>query len=433
MESQMFDRKKSGPGGRRPLVWIAGALLTGLIVGAAGVWLVRDRTAGAPGTQPDEAATEAKLPAGMVEIDPSAQLNVGIKVVEVTSKVLPAELVVTGAVTPVESRVAHVRPLARGVIERIDVSLGARVSKGQTLLTYDNIQAGELTGEYLVERASLRQATSDFDVKQRALDRAEALITIEAVSQQDLELRRAEVRNAQAAIASAKARIARIEEQLHRFGLSDADLARLTPEEGQAGHRTASHIVLRAPLDGVVTKFDVASGEIVEPERELFTIADLSTVWVLADVYEKDLAKLPHTGAVEVRTDAYPDRVFRGQLTYVSDVIDPKTRTAKVRCVVANADDALKLDMFATVSIPTTERRQSLVVPVAAVQQIDNQSVIFVRRSESRFERKVVTLGQTAGGIAEVLDGVTAGDEIVGDGSFYLKTALLRERIGEGD
>ena len=186
-------------------------------------------------------------------------------------------------------------------------------------------------------------------------------------------------------------------------------------------------------MDGVVTKFDVASGEVVEPERELFTIADLSTVWVLADVYEKDLARLPRSGDVDIRVDAYPDRVFRGSLTYVSDVIDPKTRTAKVRCVVANPDGLLKLDMFATVIIPTNERHQAVVVPVAAVQQIDNQPVVFVRKSESQFERRKVTVGQTAGGVVEILDGVRAGEEVVGDGSFYLKTALLRERIGEGD
>jgi membrane fusion protein, heavy metal efflux system len=422
------------PGGRhrgRTGLWIVAALVAGLVGGAGIVWLL-------PRPEPPAAETEAtpkraELPAGAVKIDPAAQKNAGVQIVRVESRTLPATLSVTGTVTPVESRVAHIRPLARGIIEQISVSLGARVTRGEALVTYDNIQMGEFTGEYLSERAALRQAESDLEVKQRGLERAEALIKLEAISQQDLELRRAEVRNAQSAVASAKARVTRIEEQLHRFGLTDADLARLTPEEGQSGHRTASHSVLRSPMDGVVTKFDVASGEVVEPERELFTIADLSTVWVLADVYEKDLSRLPRSGDVDIRVDAYPDRVFRGSLTYVSDVIDPKTRTAKVRCVVANPDGLLKLDMFANAIIPTNERRQSVVVPVAAVQQIDNQPVVFVRKSESQFERRKVTVGQTAGGVVEILSGVRAGEDVVADGSFYLKTALLRERIGEGD
>ncbi len=408
--------------------WIVGALAVGLLIGAGIMWAIpRD----VPATE--AAAQKPDLPPGVVEIDPAAQKNAGVQVSRAESRVLPSTLSVTGTVTPVESKLAHLRPLARGVIEGISVSLGARVSAGQPLLTYDNIAMGELTGEYLSERAGLRQTETDLEVKQRGVERAEALIKLEAISQQDVELRRAEVRNAQSAVSSAKARVTRIEEQLHRFGLSDADLSRLTPEEGQSGHRTASHSVLRAPIGGVITKLDVASGEVVEPERELFTIADLSTVWVLADVYQKDLARLPRSGDVEIRVDAYPDRVFSGKLTYVSDVIDPATRTAKVRCVVANPDGLLKLDLFATVVIPTNERRQAVVVPVAAVQQIDNQPVVFVRKSASQFERRKITVGQTAGGVIEILDGIRAGDEVVGDGSFYMKTALLRERIGGGE
>ena len=418
--------------GRPSAAWIAAALASGLLVGAGIMWLMPRR---APATAETASAPQKPgQPAGVVEIDPDAQKNAGMRFARAESRTLPATLSVTGTVTPVDSKVAHIRPLARGIIEQLSVSLGARVTRGQPLVTYDNIQMGELTGEYLSERATLRQAQSDLEVKQRGLERSEALIKLEAVSQQDLELRRSEVRNAQSGVASAKARVSRIEEQLHRFGLSDADLSRLTPEEsGESGHRTASHSVLRSPMDGVVTKLDVASGEVVEPDRELFTIADLSTVWVLADVYEKDLSRLPRSGDVDIRVDAYPDRVFSGALTYVSDVIDPKTRTAKVRCVVANSDGLLKLDFFAAVIIPTNERHQSVVVPVAAVQQIDNQPVVFVRKSAAQFERRKVTVGQTAGGIIEILEGVHANEEVVGDGSFYLKTALLRERIGEGD
>ena len=425
----MSEPLMSAPRTRGTVAVVLGALVLGLVLGVAVMWFVRP-----PALAPTPAAETKKpeLPSGTVELDPAAQTNAGVRIVPVEARVLPATLTLTGSVTPVESQVAHIRPLARGVIERVSVSLGARVVRGQPLVTYDNIQMGELTGEYLAERASLRQAESDLEVKQRTLGRAEALIKLEAISQQDLDLRRSELRNAQAAVSSAKARVTRVEEQLHRFGLSDADLVRLTPEDGQSGHRTASHSVLRAPIDGVVTKFDVASGEVVEPERELFTIADLSTVWVLADVYEKDISRLPRSGDVEIRVDAYPDRRFHGALTYVSDVIDPKTRTAKVRCVVPNADGLLKLDLFAIITVPTNERRQTIVVPVAAVQQIDNQPVVFVRKTASQFERRRVIPGQTTNGVVEIIDGVKRGEAIVAEGSFYLKTALLRERIAEG-
>jgi len=113
------------------------------------------------------------------------------------------------------------------------------------------------------------------------------------------------------------------------------------------------------------------------------------------------------------------------------DWIDPATRTAKVRAVIANRDGALKLDMFARISVPTTEQREAMVVPVDAVQQIDNQPVVFVRQSGTRFERRDVTLGASAADVVEILGGVEPGETVVAAGSFYLKTALLRERIGD--
>lgn len=403
------------------------ALLSGGVVGAAAIWFL----ANDPAAAVEEAPHKPALPAGVVEIPEAAQKNAALQLVRAETRVLPAVIGVTGVVAPVESRVAHIRPLARGLIESVSVSLGARVQPGQPLVVYDNIALGELIGEYLSEVAGLRQAETDREVKQKALERAEELIKLEAVAQQQLEQRRAEFSNAQATVASQRARVSKVEEQIHRFGLSDKELSSLSPEEGRSGHRIASHNVLRAPFAGTITKYDVAAGEVVEPERELFTITDLSTVWIQADVYEKDLGKVEARVDVAIKADAYPDRAFTGRLTYVSDAIDPTTRTAKVRCVVPNADGALKLDMFVKVAIPTRDRRSAVVVPVSALQTVDDQRQVFVRQSPTRFERRLVETGTTAGDLVQVTAGVNAGEMVVGAGSFYLKTALLRERIGE--
>lgn len=286
-------------------------------------------------------------------------------------------------------------------------------------------------GEYLAERAALRQAETDLDVRRGYFKRAQELIKLEAIAQQTLELRQAEHRNAEAAVASQRARVSKVEEQLYRFGLTDPDLEKLTPEEGPSAHRAASHNVLRAPFAGIITAYDVAPGELVEPDRELLTLTDLSTVWVLADVYEKDLGRIRPNTEVTITVDAYSNREFTGRLTYISDMIDPRTRTAKVRCVVSNADGALKLEMFARIEVPTTEARRVLTVPVDAVQRIDNQPVVFVQQSAERFARRDVELGATAAGRVEIRSGLEAGEPIVAVGSFYLKTALLRERIGD--
>ena len=405
------------------------AALLGALVSGGLVWALVGGAGEAPAAAEEEHGEE--LPPGVVEIPEAAQQNVGVKMVEVRQTTLPVHLEVTGAVAPEGSRVAEVRPLARGLITQVSVRLGDRVKAGQALLTYDNIQLGERLGEYFEARAGLRQAESDVAVKQRAVERAEALIGQQAISQQVLDLRRAEYKNVLAAVDREKATVDRIDEQIHRFGINDKELEQLGPDTPEATHRAATLATIRAPFDGVITAYDVAVGEIVEPERALVTIANLDTVWVLADVYEKDIARVPSAADVEVRVDAYPEKVFTGKLTYVSDVIDPKSRSAKVRSVVQNPDRLLRLDMFARVSIPTKDQQQSLAIPIDAVQQIDGQSAVFIRESATRFRRQNIQLGLQAGNLIEVKAGLKAGDTIVAAGSFYFKTALQRELIGD--
>lgn len=404
------------------------ALVLGAALGATGLWLF-GRPSNPEVTQHEEHGDE--VAPGTVEVPEAAQKNAGIELAMATTARLSSALEATGVIAADESRVAHLRPLAKGVVERIDVNLGSRVAAGQSLLSYDIVELGQLVGDYLAELSSLRQAETDREVKRTAQARAESLVRIEAIAQQELDARRAEFRNAEAAVASAEARVSRVEEQLHRFGLTDQDLIRLRPADDRAPHRAASHSTLRAPFAGVITRFDVAVGEVVESDKELFTVADLSTVWVLADVYERDIARVRPDGAVIVRVDAYPDRTFAGRVTYISDIIDGATRTAKVRCVVDNRDGALKLQMFAKVTVDTIDQRDAVTIPADAVQQVDGQSVVFVRKAPTRFERRDVELGRRADDRVEVLAGLTDGDRVVSKGSFYLKTALLRDRIGD--
>lgn len=405
------------------------AALVGALISGGLVWALVGGDA-PPASAEAEAAHE-ELPPGTVEIPVAAQQNAGVQLAEVTPSTLPVQLEVTGAVAPEGSRVAEVRPLARGMITAVSVRLGDRVRAGQPLLTYDNIELGERLGEYFEARAALQQAESDVAVRQRAVERAEALIGQQAISQQVLDLRRAEFKNAQSSVERAKATLDRVDEQIHRFGLSDKELEKLGPDTAEASHRAATLATIRAPFDGVITTYDVALGEIVEPERALVTVANLNTVWILADVYEKDLARVPASGEVSVKVDAYPDKVFKGQLTYVSDVIDPKSRSAKVRSVVENPENLLRLDMFARVSIPTKDQQRAIAVPVDAIQQIDGQAAVFVRESDTRFRRQNVQVGLQAGKLVEIKAGLKPGDTIVTVGSFYFKTALQRELIGD--
>lgn len=412
--------------GISPLTLMAAVAATALVA-AGTVWLLMRPTTAVATPTADDPSTAV---VGTVTMTPEAQRNAGLQIVSADARRIPSTIDVTGTVTAPDTSVAHVRPLARGLIEQVSVRLGERVRKGQALATYDNIQLGELVGEYLSARAVLRQSESDLDVKRKVVDRGRALIKLEAIAQQTLELREAELKTAEAGVARDQASASRIEEQLHRFGLDDSEIRQLSPTDGASPHRVASHAVLRSPFDGIVTKYDVAVGEVAEPERELFTVTDLSTVWVLADIYEKDIVKVGAGGEALVRVDAFPKRAFIGKVDYITDLIDPTTRTAKARVVVANPDSALKLDMFARVRMPTSEDRQAVLVPTAAIQTVDGQPIVFVPKDETHFAKQNVEVGTAAGEFTELRSGLTTGERVVTTGSFHLKTALLRERIG---
>ncbi len=409
--------------------WIAAIFLIGMAAGAFVFERISHsgRTKGAAAKDPP---TEEQKPVGRLRMDAAAQKNIGLRIERAQLRSVGRTLQATGVVTPNESRLAHVRPLARGRIETVNVRLGDRVRAGQILLVYDNVELGEVIGQYSAAVAALGKAKAEAEVTQRSLDRAKALVDVGALARAELEKRTAEYKNALASIASQEADLAKTDEKLHRFGLNEDAVKAINPREGAGSHREASHSRMTAPFDGIVIKYNAAEGETFGPEDEVFTIADLSTAWVLADVYEKDFALIRTGQEARIVTDSYPGETFLGKITYVSDFLDPKTRTAKVRCEVPNRAGKLKLDMFATVQLPTPANRQALLIPAAAIQQVNDRPVVFVRMSEIEFEPRSVELGSQSDGWVEVTNGIKEGETVVAHGSFFLKSALLRSQIG---
>jgi cobalt-zinc-cadmium efflux system membrane fusion protein len=426
MERQITSLKKSALNRRWLVAVVAVLVIAGML--AVGLWWRANKAAVSDETAREERDETAEMNAVMLDV--AAQQNIGLKIEATQTRTITQTIQTTGSVGPNETRVGHIRPLARGRVEKVHVRLGDHVRAGQPLLEYDNIELGELIGQYLIAMAKLQKAQAEAEVTKRSLERAQNLVELGAVARAEYERRNAEYQNALASINSQKAEVAQVEEKLHRFGLTDADLEKLNPPTHTQYHRDASHSVLRAPFDGIVTKYDVAEGEVVDSERELFTIANLSTVWVQADVYEKDIASIRKGQEVQILVDAYPGETFVGKITYVSDFLDPKTRTAKVRCEVPNPQGRLKLDMFATIHIPTPIGRETVMIPATAVQQIDDKPVVFVKISDTEFQKREVQLGAQSNGWVEVKSGVKAGKLVVTQGSFQLKSTLLREQIG---
>jgi cobalt-zinc-cadmium efflux system membrane fusion protein len=369
-------------------------------------------------TKPEPAATEDKKESGLVEMSIEAQKHVGLQVEPAQVRQLNEYLQVPGTVQATDSRVNTVRPLARGRLHAVLVRVGDRVRPGQPLATYDNMEAGELAAQLTGAKAELQKLRVQERNLARQADRALSLADIGAVPKKEYEQARADQQAAEEGIKGQESVIAGILARLQRFGLSEAG--------AQTPLTTVS-----SPGAGVVTKLNASPGEVIEPTSELFTISDLSTVWVQAEVYEKDLGRLRVGQPAFITVDTYPNEQFTGKVTYVSDFLDPQTRTAKVRCEVPNGGIRLKLDMFASVSLPTTFSRHALAVPDGAIQQVGDRSVVFVRKAPTKFEPRGVTAGNSVKDLVEITNGLEVGEAVVKAGSFHLKSILMGKDLGE--
>ena len=426
----------------RPFIAISGiarllialALVVGIVLGAFlysrfGGTSPAPHAAAVAASRADQPA-DAKAASDVVQISPESQRDVGIAVEPAAVRSLQGSLSATGVVSEDPARVAHVRTLARGLIEKIFARLGDRVSTGDPLVEYDNIELGLAIGEYQGAQAELRRSLTDLEVKTKILARSREMLKVGAVAQTTHDLHEAEVKDAEAKVSGARAAVSKIAEQIRRFGWTDQDLAKLPSEQAASGH-TLSHSMLKAPFSGVVTSLHAVPSEVVEQGTELLAITDMSSLWVLADVYERDLSEIRTGQAVRVRVPSYPRETFAGRITYVADVMDAKTRTTKVRCLAANVNGLLKLEMFATVEIPVGQTNPLLAVPSSSIQQIDGRPVVFVRNSEAEFQKREVQTGIESQGYTEVRSGLKQGEPAVSRGSFIVKTAFLWHLIGE--
>ncbi|MEO8593923.1 MAG: efflux RND transporter periplasmic adaptor subunit [Candidatus Solibacter sp.] len=371
-------------------------------------------------TTPDPPPDKDKKPASsLVTMEPAAQQHVGMKVAPANMTQLTEYLQVTGTVQPVDSRVSQVRSLARGRLLEVRVKVGDRVRAGQELARIDNLEAAELAAQLSSARAELRRLKILSAAQSKQVDRNQKLSEIGAAPHKDYEQSRAEYQALDESIRSQDGVIGGFAARLRRFGMSEPDPTAIVVT------------AITAPFAGIITKSVTAPGEVVESSTELFTVADISHVWLQAEVYEKDLGRLRVGQSAIIHVDTYPDEPFAGKVTYISDALDPQTRTAKVRCEVANTNLRLKLDMFAIVQLPTTFSRQAIAVPVGAIQQLDAKTVVFVQRGAAQFEVREIKPGKTVSGQVEILAGLRQGEPVVVVGSFHLKSIVAGKDLGE--
>jgi len=316
----------------------------------------------------------------------------------VESRDLPNVLRANGSVQPDVNKTIHVTSLGSGRVMDLKVRLGDRVSKGQVLLTISSPDLAGALGDY-------QKAAADEALANRALERAQLLYSKGALAQKDLEA-------AQNVEDKAKTDLKTAESRLRVLG-------------GDPNHPT-QFIELRAPVAGTIVEQNVAGFEgikSIENTPNLFTIADLGTVWIVCDVYENDIGEVHVGDPAEVHLTAFQDRVFKGRVSDISRVLDPTTRSAKVRIVLDNKDGALRPGMFAVATFRSRKETPHLVVPSTAIMRLQDKDWVFRKESGNAFRRIEVQSSSLPGGLQVIQHGVNPGDELVSDALAFSSAA----------
>ena len=366
---------------------------------------------GAPPSSASAAPQNAPLPDVVVPLSAEAVERAGIVVAPVASGTSAGGIRLPGVVQPNAYRAVAVTPLVAGRVTRVSAELGASVRRGQTLAHIYSPELAEAQTKYVSAKAML-------EAHDRELQRTQKLVEIGAASRQEMERIHAEHAAQTAAVQSARS-------QLELLGVSASVVDALG-----SGSKVNATTSVPAPIDGVITERTANVGLNVDQATPLFTVVDLSTVWIIADVYEKDFSRVRVGNDATVTTAAYPGLLLRGRISYIDPQVNPETRTAKVRVEVPNPRGELRLGMYAEVVVAGAPGASVPVVPRSAVQNVGDRTVVYLAnpKEPGTFTEREVHLGEASGEQVEVTAGLQPGDVVVTEGSFFVRAE--RERLG---
>lgn len=350
------------------------------------------------------AATPADTATDVVHLDSVGIALGGIRV-EAARETRSIGLPLTGSITYDADRVTHIGARTPGRVVNVAVEVGTRVTRGSILAELESADVGQI-------RADERQAESLLRIARENYAREQRLEQQGISSRKELLEAEAEMRRSEASLRSAQDR-----------------LSVLGAEHGDGGH-----FDLTAPFNGVVVGRNANRGQMAEPTDTLFTVADLSRLWIELDIFERDLTRVQVGQSVQVTTEAYPGRSFAGRIVYVAPIVDPAKRTIRARIAIPNEDAALKPGMFARATVQVDGGGSvTVVVPQDAVQELRGASVVFVPGARAgEFRARRVTVGDVLdGGHVVVRSGLSIGDRLVTAGAFALRSELLKGELGE--
>ncbi len=323
---------------------------------------------------------------------------------------LARDVEVVGSVGYNSDHFAQVGPLIAGRMVTLRVGIGDQVRAGQTMAELESAEVGQAEAAYLTARATSNAAQAN-------LRRERELAASHVSAARDREVAEAQAISEQAQLAAAIQR-------LRTLGLRSEDIKELERSGGRPGR-----VPLLSPIDGTVMTREVSLGQAVQPASDAFKVANLSHLWVLLDLFEKDLPYVHVNQKAVLRTEVYPGRNFPARVAYVGQAIDEKTRTAPVRIEFDNVDGLFRPGQFVTATLhgdPSRALAEVLAVPRSAVRTVEGKPLLFVASGQGSFVRRPVELGVSGGGLVEIRSGVELGEPVATDGGFLLKSELLR-------
>jgi len=345
---------------------------------------------------------------GSVTMTAEVQKQNGVVVAPAKKQRLAGVISATGKVEANADRIAHVSPRIPGKIVAVRASLGDSVASGQSLATLDSVELGEALNRYHQSKTKLALAQSN-------MDRIKALVEKKIAARKDILQAETDYKTAQTELHTD-------EERLLLYGISASEL------KGDSHNKPL--LPVRSPIGGIITEKHAIVGELADPSKSLYTVADLSSVWVMVDINEKDLAKVHRGQAATVTVGAFPELKLKGRITYIADLVNEATRTVKARVEVVNPGRKLKPEMFATVELAlSVDAPPVLVVPEDALQDLDGKKVVFVAENDTEFAAREVQVGRTTGGMIEIVSGLQEGERFAVKGAFILKSELKKGEV----
>jgi cobalt-zinc-cadmium efflux system membrane fusion protein len=330
-----------------------------------------------------------------------------VQVLTVEPTTLTRSLRLTGAVAYNSFRTTPVITQVSGPVSRVVVVPGQKVRESEPMLYVASPDYSQLRTNYL-------KAKDAYALAQKAYARAQDLYQHRAIAEQNVE-------QAESAEVQAGGDLASAQAALKVMGITDPDALVKEPPSFE--------VPVRAPISGMVVEQDVSAGQLIQPgTTQCFMISDISNVWVLVNVYQKDLPYVRVGDTVTIQTDTYPE-VFHGRISYVAASLDPNTRTLQARIETNNPGEKLKKDMYVVATVNAGNISNAIALPDAAVlRDSENQPFVYAAASPHQFGRRSVTLGESLNGQTEITSGLKAGDRVIGNGSLFLQFANSLQR-----